>query len=88
MTHTRILLLAAAVACLASPALARPYTPWNPWLQPWACSAFETAHRCSAIYHPRSARCGCFWLDNMGWRLNEYYGPHPRNAPPSGEVTQ
>ena len=91
MTRTQILLLvalsAAAVSYLAAPALAGSYAPRNPWLQPWTCSAYEDAHRCSAIYHPRSARCRCYGLDDMGWRLNEYYGPGSRYLAPR-DVTQ
>jgi hypothetical protein len=87
MTHTRILLLAAAVACLTSPALAGSYMPRNPWMQPWTCSAYEDAHKCSALFHPRSARCRCLGMEDMGWRLNEYYGPKAQNGVPR-EVTQ
>jgi hypothetical protein len=91
MTDTRILLLmpllAATAVGLASPALAGSYTPRNPWLQPWTCSAFEDAHRCSALWHPRSAQCRCLGMEDMGWRLNEYYGPKARN-PEMREVTQ
>lgn len=82
MTRTRTLLLAGAVMGLTSPAVAGSYTPWNPWLEPWTCSAFEYAHRCSALWHPRSAHCRCLGLDDMGWRLNEYYGPRARNLAP------
>jgi hypothetical protein len=92
MTQTKILLLAAqilaaqilaaAVAGLTSPVQAGSYTPRNPWLQPWTCTAYEDAHRCNAIWHPRSAQCRCLGLDDMGWRLNEYYGPGARNLAP------
>ena len=82
MTRTRILLLAAAVGCLASPALAGSYTPRNPWMETWTCSAYEDAHRCSAIWHPHAARCRCLGIEDMGWRLNEYYGPGSRYLAP------
>jgi hypothetical protein len=56
-------------------------------MQPWTCSAYEDAHKCSALFHPRSARCRCLGMEDMGWRLNEYYGPKAQNAVPR-EVTQ
>jgi hypothetical protein len=87
MTHTaRILLLAAAGACLTSPALAgdsdRPRVAWNPWLEPYVCSAYEYAHKCNAQSGPHSSRCRCLGDDGLGWRLNEYYGPGARNLAP------
>jgi hypothetical protein len=86
MTRTRIALFAAALGCLASPALAgSSYSPWNPWLEPWTCTAFENTHRCNALWHPRSAHCRCMGVENMGWRLNEYYGP---KHPPPRDVSQ
>jgi hypothetical protein len=88
---TRTLLLAATVACLASPALAGwSYTPgngyaWNPWMEPSVCGAYEYAHKCNAALSARASRCRCIGT-GLGWRLNEYYGPGAQYlAPRSNE---
>jgi hypothetical protein len=75
------MLLAAAVLL---PATAQAGTPrlQNPWLEPWTCSAFEFTHRCSALWHPRTAHCQCLGVEYLGRRLNEYYGPNARNLAP------
>ena len=86
MRRTRILLLAAVTLCLASPAFAGNYTPWdgwdqpwtriwvNPWAEPWACTRFEYGHRCNAVWHAH--HCSCVGDGSLGRRINEYYGPH------------
>jgi len=85
MRQTRMLLLAAGLQCLASPALAGaegPWSPWNPWMKAWACSAFEYAKRCNAELRARPERCECLGGGYMGWRLEEYYGRGARNLAP------
>jgi hypothetical protein len=63
MTTIRTLLFAAAVLCLASPALAGDFRWWPDqsigasWT--WVCGAFEYRHRCNAEFHPRTNSCGC-----------------------------
>ena len=44
MTQMKMLLVVVGVLCVASPALAG--TLWNPWMPPWACTAFEYAKKC------------------------------------------
>jgi hypothetical protein len=87
MTPTRIVFLALGLVCFSSPALAGFFTPWNHPPAPWACAAFEFNHRCNALWHPHSRQCRCYGMDDMGWRLNEYYGPKAPNQTPL-EVTQ
>ena len=94
MSRTGALLLAAAIFSLASPALADDPGPWrarqsawasswNPWTEPWACSAFEYAKRCNAQLTPRWQRCQCVPDGgHLGRRIDEYYGPGARNLAP------
>ena len=56
MTPMKMLLIV-GVLCIASPALAGG--PWNPWMPPWACSAFEYAKKCNAERTLRSPHCRC-----------------------------
>ena len=88
MTKTRTLLLAAAVFCAASPAMAGvrmpSNSPINPWAPVWACTAAEYAKRCN-IELTRHGHCQCIGGGSMGWRLNEYYGPGAHNLAPRGE---
>ena len=57
MTHMKMLLLVVGVLCVTSPALAG--TLWNPWMPPWACTAFEYAKKCNAERTLRSPHCRC-----------------------------
>jgi hypothetical protein len=82
MTRTCILLFAAAIVCLASPAGAGAHRLGNPWAEPWTCSAFEFTHRCSALWHPRTSHCQCLGVEYLGRRLNEYYGPKAQYLAP------
>ena len=62
MITMRALLLAAVVLGFASPVLAGDLFPWwTGWSlpAPWACSAFELAHKCNAELNPHTNRCGC-----------------------------
>jgi hypothetical protein len=54
--HMR-LLLAAALLCLASPALAGFHGTGGPWC--WACAKYEYSHKCNAELNPRTHHCGC-----------------------------
>ena len=56
MTQMKMLLVVVGVLCVASPALAG--TLWNPWMPPWACTAFEYAKKCNAE-ELRSPHCRC-----------------------------
>jgi hypothetical protein len=53
----KMLLVVVGVLCVASPALAG--TLWNPWMPPWACTAFEYAKKCNAERTLRSPHCRC-----------------------------
>jgi hypothetical protein len=57
MTQMKMLLVVVGVLCVASPALAG--TLWNPWMPPWACTAFEYAKKCNAERTLRSPHCRC-----------------------------
>jgi hypothetical protein len=57
MTQMKMLLVVVGVLCVASPALAG--TLWNPWMPPWACTAFEYAKKCNAERTLRSSHCRC-----------------------------
>ena len=57
MTQMKMLLVVVGVLCVASPALAG--TLWNPWMPPWACTAFEYAKKCNAERTSRSPHCRC-----------------------------
>jgi hypothetical protein len=57
MTQVKMLLVVVGVLCVASPALAG--TLWNPWMPPWACTAFEYAKKCNAERTLRSPHCRC-----------------------------
>ena len=85
MRQRKMLLLAAVVLCLASPALAGTQSPWNPWAKAWVCSAFEYVKKCNAELNPRSRHCECIGDGYMGWRLEEYYGRKARNLAPRDE---
>ena len=87
MTPTRILLLALGLVCLTSPAQAGFFTRWYHPPAPWVCAAFEFNNKCNALWHPRTSHCRCLGMDDMGWRLNEYYGPGARYLAPR-DVTQ
>jgi hypothetical protein len=87
MRQTRFPLLAAGLLCIASPALAGTQSPWNPWMQAWACSAFEYAKKCNAELNPRSLHCKCLGDSSLGRFLEEYYGPKARNLAPRDEVS-
>jgi hypothetical protein len=58
MTPMKMLLLIVGVFFfLASPVSAGTY--WNPWMPPWACTAFEYAKKCNAERTPRFGHCRC-----------------------------
>ena len=57
MTQMKMLLVVVGVLSVASPALAG--TLWNPWMPPWACTAFEYAKKCNAERTLRSPHCRC-----------------------------
>ena len=59
MSEIKILLLAAAFLCLASPAMAGWQWQHRALSPAWACGAYEYAKRCNAELNVRTHRCGC-----------------------------